>query len=366
MLKKAAITESNFMAKKSNIEQLEDAVAAMPSTTALSSPDLSLGCDVMDLHVSGQIGKSVSPGMFVWLHGDSGSGKSFHAKMLMAEAANSPLYADHRCVIFDGENGSNFNCEKFFGSKLAAKLEAMEAKSLDHLYDALDEIIKTPSVIVVDSFEAWLPASAIKKIGDDSKKRAEDKDPDGSYAMEHGKIHSNRLRLLVPKLVKTNSILIGISQHRDNVQKANPYSPKDVVPGGRAIKFWAHVELETKLKTKIEREINGKKVQIGDDVSVKVHKNRVNGMKLIFDEEFYPTHGIDNIGSSLKWLVDNKYITGGRYKIPELFGEKTYYREELISRIEAEDKEAQLQDLLTASFTDYMSQMQVIRKNRYE
>jgi RecA/RadA recombinase len=244
----------------------------------------------------------------------------------------------------------------------------MEAKSLDHLYDALDEIIKTPSVIVVDSFEAWLPASAIKKIDDDRKKRSEDKEPDGTYGMEHGKIHSNRLRMLVSQLAKTNSILIGISQHRSNVQKANPYSPKDVVPGGRAIKFWAHVELETKLTTKIEREIKGKKVQIGDNVAIKVHKNRVNGMKLVFEEEFYPTHGVDNIGSSLTWLESNKYITqkSGRYTVPDLFGEKTYYREELISRIESEDKEAQLQDLLTASFTDYMSQMVVIRKSRYE
>ena len=93
----------------------------------------------------------------------------------------------------------------------------------------------------------------------------------------------------------------------------------------------------------------------------------MNGMKLVFEEEFYPTHGIDNIGSSLTWLVDNKYIIqkSGRYSIPELFKEKTYYREELITQIETENKEVALQDLLTASFTDYMSQMQITRKSRY-
>jgi RecA/RadA recombinase len=354
------------MTKKKAIDILEDAVEDAITSTNLPSPNLSLGSDLLDLFVSGTVGKAVSAGSFLWFHGSSGSGKSFHAKVVLAEAANNPAYADHRFVIFDGENGSNFDCEKFFGRKLASKLESLEAASLDHLYDALDTIVEKPAVIVVDSWDSWLTAAAAKKLAEDKKKRSEDKDPEGDYGMDHGKVHSRRLRELIPKLAKTNSIIIGISQHRDNVNKNNAYSPKDVVPGGRALKFWAHVELEMTVSRKITKEVNKIVTPIGDTITVKVNKNRVNGLRLTLDEDFYPTVGIDNIGSTLNWLVENKYlsIAGGRYKLP--FFEAGYFRDAVIAKIEAENQEENLRKLLGEGYSDYMSQVTVQRKSKYD
>lgn len=360
---------TDFKIKKTNpiLDDLEASINELPVTTNLAPPDLSLGCDMLDLYVSGQIGKAVSPGMFVWLHGPSGSGKSFHAKTVMAEAANSEIYQDHRFVVIDGENGSNFDTAKFFGRKLALKLETIEVSTLDHLYDKLDEITASPCVVIVDSWDSWLPHGAIEKIEIDRKRRAEGKAAEGDYNMAHGKIHSNRLRLLVPKLAKTNSILLGISQHRDNIDRNNKYSPKDVVPGGRALKFWSHVEIETKLVGKIEKEIQGSKIPIGDIIQVKILKNRVNGLKLSITEEFYPTLGIDNLATSLNWLVENRYVTvaGGRYSLP-ILGDKKLYREAVIQKIEDENLEDRLRDFLSACYNDYMSQMQVKRKGRYD
>jgi RecA/RadA recombinase len=355
------------MAKKKPLEQLQAAINDLPKSIALAPPDLSLGCDLLDLHVSGKIGQAVSPGTFLWLHGPSGSGKSFHAKTVMAEAANSDIYRDHRFVVIDGENGSNFDTAKFFGRRLADRMELLEVESLDHLYDALDSIFEEPAIVIVDSFDSWMPAAAKKKLDEDKKRRAEGKEPEGDYGMAHGKIHSNRLRLLVPKLARSHSILAGISQHRDNINKANPYSPKDVVPGGRAIKFWCHIEIETQAGTKIKREINGVDTPIGDNIVVKVVKNRVNGLRLSFEEQFYPTLGIDNIGTSIKWLKENKYITqaAGYYSLPFFEGKK-YYLEELISKIEDGNLENELRELLQQGYSDYMSQMAVVRKSRYE
>ena len=348
------------------IDKLAQAVEAMADTT-LPDPDLSLGCDLFDLMVSGVPGKAVGPGRYCWFHGPSGSGKSYYTKVLLAEAANNPAYDDHRLVIFDGENGSNFDTASFFGSKLASRLEPMKAESLDHLYDALDILYKEPAIVLVDSWDSWLPAVAIKHIEDSAKARAEDKDPDGSYGMAHGRIHSDRLRLLVPKLKSTSSILLGVSQHRDNVNKANKYSPSDVVPGGRALKFWCHIEIETKLAGKIEKEVNKTKTQIGDLVTVKVVKNRMNGAKVPFDLEFYPTFGVDGTGSTVNWLQENKYITcpGGRYKLPFL-GDKSYFREDLIAHIEQSNLESELCQFLVECYTDWREQMTVQRKSRYE
>lgn len=348
------------------IDKLAQAVEAMADTT-LPDPDLSFGCDILDLAISGHPGSAMGPGRFLWAHGNSGTGKSYYTKILLAEAARNPSYDNHRIVVFDGENGSNFPTEKFFGRKLAERLIYARAESLDHLYDAMDSLAQEPVLMLVDSWDSWLPASTIKHIGESAKARADEKEPDGSYGMEQGKIHSNRLRLLVPRLKETGSLLLGISQHRDNVSRANKYSPADVTAGGRALRFWCHVELETRLKGKLERTVNGDTVQIGDIVSVRVHKNRMNGMKSPVDLEFYPSFGVCNIGSSLRWLVDNKYLScaGGRYKLP-FMGDKAYYKEDVIARIEEANKEPEMTRFLLDSFNNWTGQLTVQRKSKYD
>jgi hypothetical protein len=353
------------MARSKQQAILAEAIELADNLPVLPDLDLSMGCDIFDLMISGEVGKAMGPGRFLWYHGPSGSGKSYHTKVLLAEAANNPAYDNHRLVIFDGEHGSNFNTEEFFGHKLASRLECMEATSLDHLYDALDTLVKQPVVVAVDSWDSWMTHAAMLKIQEDMKKRAEDKVADGTYAMDHGKVHSNRLRLLIPNLAKTNSILIGVSQHRDNVNKANPYSPKDVVPGGRALKFWCTNEIETQLKGKLEKTVNGNKFQVGDVVEVRVLKNRTNGFKVPFELEFYPSFGTDNLGSSIRWLENNKYVSqsSGRYSIP--FYEKTYFKEDLIAKIEAEGREGDLQQLLSNSWQEWMQSLQIERKPRY-
>ena len=350
---------------KSKQALLAEAIEHADNQLVLPDLDLSMGCDIFDLMISGEVGKAMGAGRFLWYHGPSGSGKSYHTKVLLAEAANNPVYDKHRLVIFDGEHGSNFDTAEFFGRKLASRLEPMEALSLDHLNDALDNLVKEPAIIAVDSWDSWMTHAAMLKIQEDMKKRSEDKVAEGTYAMDHGKVHSNRLRLLIPNLAKTNSILIGVSQHRDNVNKANPYSPKDVVPGGRALKFWCTNEIETQLNGKLEKEINGVKTQVGDLVGVRVLKNRTNGFKVPFELDFYPSFGTDNLGSSIRWLEKNKYISqsAGRYSVP--FFEKTYFREDLIAKIENENREDDLRTLLTASWQDWMKSLQIERKPRY-
>lgn len=356
--------------KKAAMEELEEAMESLEEASAsLPPPNLSLGSDLADIHISGTPGAAVSPGMILWLHGNSGSGKSFHAKLLMAEAANNPFYDEHRLVVFDGEYGSNFNNSEFFGRKMAERVEPMEAKSLDHLYDAIEKLAEKPVVIIVDSWDAWLPMSALTKIDEDMVKREKDKDPEGSYKMEQGKIHSERLRKLMPKLAKSNSILIGLSQHRDNIERANPYSPKDKTSGGRALKFWCHLELEMSIAEQIKKEVNGKKVSIGEEIQVTVRKNRVNGLRLAFREHFYPTFGIDNLGTTIAWLQENKYLTnpGGRYKT-SFTGEAGYYLEDFIAKIQDENLENDLLGLLKSAYSDYMEQLDVSknRKRKYE
>jgi recombination protein RecA len=88
----------------------------------------------------------------------------------------------------------------------------------------------------------------------------------------------------IPKLLNTfmpkaktycrrnNSVLILLNQLRDNMDRANKYSPKDRVPGGRAIKFFCDWRISLKAKDKIK---DGDE-RMGHMVQAMVVKNRAN------------------------------------------------------------------------------------------
>ncbi len=350
--------------KKTSLETLEDAVNE--PEVSLPPCDLSMGTDLIDLAIGQKIGGAVGKGRYIWLSGASSSGKSFFTLSVLAEAARNPEYADHDLIYIDAELGASFNVEQFFGKRLAARLIRIEdIRSIERFYDFLDRREK-PFVCVLDSFDSLLPESRIKAIAKAAKDREEGKDVDGSYAMEHGKIHSERLRLMVSKLGKTGSLLLAVSQVRDNVG-AGLYEKKDKVAGGRALKFWATVAIETAAAGVIKKQINGKDRIIATHVRVKTpEKNRISGKLRDVKVVFIPGYGICNTSSTLEWLVDEKYVpsTSGRIQLP--FYEKSYYQEELVQKIEADGKEPELRELLVQSWEDLESKLALPRKSRYD
>ena len=53
--------------KKAALEELEEAMASLEEASAsLPPPNLSLGSDLADIHISGTPGAAVSPGMILW------------------------------------------------------------------------------------------------------------------------------------------------------------------------------------------------------------------------------------------------------------------------------------------------------------
>jgi RecA/RadA recombinase len=361
--RKNSSNESKIMAKK-KVEDVLDEAITESRETKLPSPDLSMGYDLYNLAISGNAYQAVGPGRYVWLHGESSSGKSFLTLGTLAEAARNPAYDGYDLIYVDAELGAAFDVPRFFGPKLAARLDRMEdVVSIERFYDRLETRTK-PFIAVLDSFDALLPEERIKEMAAEMKQRAENKDVSGSYKMQGPKLHSERLRTLVAHLGKTGSIFIGISQVRDNVG-GGLYEAKEKVSGGRSLKFWASVEIATKCSGKMKKKIDGTDREVGSYVTVGVKKNRISGKDRTVKLVFVPGYGIDNTGSSIDWLLDEGYIpqAGGRITFPGY--EKSYYREELIQKIEADDREPDLRKLLQESWNDLEDKLRLERKARW-
>lgn len=351
--------------KKTALETLEEAVEDAVNAK-LPEPNLSMGNALFNLALSDNVSVGAGPGRYIHFAGSSSSGKSWLTIAMLAEAARNPAYDNHKLVFIDNELGVGFSVEQYFGKKAASRIESIRVTSLERFYDRMTALMKDgPIVAVLDSFDALTDEAALKKIEDDTKARDADKDPAGSYAMSHARVHSARLREMVRELGMSGSIFTGISQERSNVN-GGMFEPKSIISGGRALKYWASIQVVTSLAGKIEKEIKGKKRIVGHKVRLRIEKNRISGKTRDVLLTFIPGFGFDEIGSNVDWLVEEKFLPSSSGRITCPWYEKAYYREELVKRIEDDNRESDLLDLLQNSWTEIESLTTIERKPRYE
>lgn len=166
------------------------------------------------------------------------------------------------CVFIDVEQA----LDPVYAQKLGVNLDKLgfaQPSIAEEVIALALALIKTGNVdlIVIDSVAAMMSKDA--------------------YEKEVGEVTVASLaRLLsqnLPKLVKAcreyNCAVIFINQVRDNVGVM--WGPKTTTPGGKALKFYASQRLEVKRKGKVEETVDGEKVIIGNEVEVKVVKNKV-------------------------------------------------------------------------------------------
>lgn len=102
---------------------------------------------------------------------------------------------------------------------------------------------------------------------------------------------SSQLPILVGLCNQYNTTLIVLSQVRDNMDKANKYSPDTIVPGGRSLHHNSSITLELFKSSKKKKEggegLNNKKEEIeGNMVRIKCTKNKVGKVNREVSVEF--------------------------------------------------------------------------------
>lgn len=354
------------MAKKKASEILEDAITEA-AVEHIIDANLSTGSSMLDLGISGSIGRAFGPGHYTLFVGDSGSGKTFLLLTCFAEAASMPEYDDYKLLYVCSENGAQMDFHRFFGKKAASRIEIVRPETLERMYDMFDKLAeeKTKYIAVVDSTDGMATESELKGIKENAKLREQGKDTKGSYGDGKAKIHSSRLKTVIHHLEKNGCILAIISQTRDNID-AGMFEEQKTRSGGHALKFYAHSEVWLTCGGAITKEVRGKKRILGRYANCKVKKNRVNGRERTVRVPILPSVGIDDTGSMLDWLIEESFLksSGGRYSNP--WYDKTYTKEELIRKLETDDRIGDLKAYTQQCWDEIEEACNVERKSRYE
>lgn len=316
------------------------------------------------------------------LVGDSESGKTFLSLTCFAEASRNELFRRHR-LIYDGpEFGALMDLDRFFGASTVARIEPpatdkdgrpLPSVTIEEFYDRLiGNLNAGPCLVVLDSQDALTSEAELRKAQENRRARSKivlggDAEVKGSYGDGKAKVHSSGLRQIIAPLQKHGSILVIISQTRDNVGNMFTFDKK-TRSGGKAPKFYAAGEFWSSQAGEIRRPVRGKPRSLGIYSRIQVKKNRHTGRHTTVQVPIFWSHGIDDTGSLIDYLCDEGHWEGSFQKqtvaAPEFkFDGK---RDVLAQQIEEAGDEQRLRLLAAEVWNDVERVCRVQRKKRYE
>jgi recA bacterial DNA recombination protein len=367
---------------KDDLESVKKSLAAKrPAGKLLPQDMLSTGSTLLNLACSGRPTAGFAKGQYYFLVGDSSSGKSWLSLSCLAEATFNKNYDQYRLIQDDAEGGTLMDFEKYFGKRVAARVEPPDtrngdpvySKTVEDFYFNLDRAFGDgrPFVYVLDSMDCLTTLADLEKFTD--RRVAHDKvrkaggspeDLAGSYGTAKAKLNSNSMPSVIARLKQTGSILIIIAQTRDNIGTFT--MEKKTRSGGHALKFYACLELWSSVKGPIKKTVRGKDRQLGIHALVRVKKNRQTGRDRRVVIPIYHSFGIDDVGGNVDYLLEEGHWKkkGSTISAPEFEFEGN--REQLVAHVEEQDMERRLQMLVARVWNEIEEACEIPRKFRYE
>jgi len=341
---------------------------------------LSSGSTMMNLASTGRTAGCWVVGHYYWFVGDSDSGKTFLALTTLAEACINPAFDEYAIVYDNSEEGALMDIEKFFGPAVARRLvppdgtreEPIYSKTTEQMYFNIDTWIKKgkpfiyieDSIDVLDTEDDTAKFEERKKAYEREKSGKKAKEVSGSYGMSKPKINSQYLKRVVSRIHKIGAIVIIISQTRDNVGPFAKYDPK-TAGGGRALKFYATLQVWASQKTKILKRVKGKNRQLGILAKVRLRKNRITGKDRTILVPIYHSFGIDDTGSCVDYLIEEGALKINRGVIKAIDFEFEGDKEEFIKHIENNNLESKLRLTVKKVWDEIETDCEIRRKPRY-
>lgn len=313
---------------------------------------------------------------------------SFFSLNAMAEASINSKYDNYRFIYDNNENGAMMNLEKFFGKKMANRVEPprydhneepVYSDTIQSFYYNLDDVVDEgkPFIYVLDSMDSLSSEeenkkfTVNKKIYEKNKKKDEDEDDEsneekskGSFGDGKAKVNAANLRRFLSPLRKLNSILIIINQTRDNVGMF--VKEKKTRSGGHALKFYAQVEMWSSVKEKEFRTVKAVKRHIGNTCLLHIKRSRFTGKEAKVEVPIYYSHGIDDVGSCVQYLLEENHWKKSGTNINAKEFDVTFGQEKLIKHIEENNLEKELKNIVTQIWNEIEEACKVERKNKYQ
>lgn len=358
-----------------DVEKIKAKLLAKKKAPVIKGSDyLSTGSTLLDLACSDSIKGGLLKGKFYFFVGDSSSGKTWLSMTCLAEAAINPNFNDYRFIYDNGEDGALMDIEKYFGKAVARRLESpakdsdgnpVHSTSVEEFYYHVDDAIKAgkPFIYILDSMDSLSSDDEISKFTEAKEAHRKGKEVAGSYGDGKAKKNSANLRKLISPLRDSNSILIILCQTRDNLGFG---FEKKTRSGGKALRFYACLEMWSSVKKKIVKIVREKKRQLGVESLIEIKKNRITGKERSIVIPIYHSSGIDNIGSCVDYLMEEGHWEqkGNSIVVPEF--DFKGLREKLIKYIEDNNLEDQVKQIVQTVWDDIEEACAVKRKKRYE
>jgi recombination protein RecA len=256
---------------------------------------LSTGNALLDVAISNRPYGGLPVGRIAEITGLEQSGKSLLSAHLLAETQKKGGVA----VLIDTETAVNREFLEAIGVDIS-KLLYVSVDTVEGIFEACETIIEKIRTsdknrlvtIVVDSVAA---ASTKKEL-------EADYDKDG-YATDKAIIISKAMRKITNMIGRQNICLVFTNQLRQKMN-AMAFSDPWTTSGGKALAFHASVRLRLKSMGQLKV---GDRI-VGIKVRAQVVKNRLGPPLRHADFSIFFDRGIDNFGSWLSVMKDNKLV----------------------------------------------------------
>ncbi len=227
-------------------------------------------------------------GRIVEIYGPESSGKTTIALLATAQVQKQNKIA----VFIDAEHALNPNYAQFLGVDIA-KLLISQPDSGEQALDLANYLAQQDDIalIVVDSVASLIPKAELEGGMNEQ-----------TIGL-HARMMSKSLRILATTAAKHNTTIIFINQLREKVGVI--FGSPEVTPGGRALKFYASLRMDVRIKERLKtgNEIYGHRIQI------KIVKNKVAAPYQKTEVNFNFKEGFDICEDTLTSFLNEGIIT---------------------------------------------------------
>jgi len=303
--------------KKKLANQLQKASKAVANE---DKPFLWVPCGsvMFNIRCSGRYDGAFKTGTMNNIIGDSSSGKSIMVLSGLAWVSIMPKFDHYRLIYDDAEFADSFDHNKLFGPKFAKRIEAPAKEddgtpkmstTIENFYDFVNDAcdLGIPFIYVLDSFDAIdSDVEIAKELANREHRKAKNLSKiKGTFGATKQKKASQMFRHICSRLKENDSVLIIISQTRDNLNAMS--FVKQYRSGGKALKFYASIEAWLTYIGPLTQTIDKIKYDIGVDTRAKITKNKFTGQKSQCDFPIFPSYGIDDVTACIDFLVLVKF-----------------------------------------------------------
>ena len=229
-------------------------------------------------------------GRLILIAGEPSAGKSSLTIQIAEKLGNRILYGDTEATLT-----SDYLVD--LGAD-PAKFDHFIPETTESMSNVIRQQIPNYDVIIIDSINN-------SASGEQLQKTAEEK-----TMANRANVLSSQLPIWISLANQYNTTIIVLSQVRDNMNKANKYSPDTVIPGGNSLHHNSSLTLELFKSSKKEKDEKGNlgnkdKIIEGNMVRIKCTKNKVGKVNREVSVEF--TYGLGytveaDVASSAKRL----------------------------------------------------------------